>query len=130
MNHGESDIWVIKIDNNGNLIWEKTYGGLRFDAAEGVRPASDGGFILSGNSKSEDQDLTMNAGENDIWLLKIDSRGNLVWQQTFGGSDLDYGFDALESSDGSLLLVGESISTDFNTLENKGLTDLVFLKIE
>lgn len=130
MNHGESDIWVIKIDNNGNLIWEKTYGGLRFDAAEGIRPASDGGFILSGNSKSEDQDLTLNAGENDIWLLKIDSQGNPVWQQTFGGSDLDYGFDALESNDGSLLLVGESKSTDFNTLENKGLTDLVFLKIE
>lgn len=72
----------------------------------------------------------MNAGENDLWLLKIDAQGTIVWQQTFGGSDLEFGFDALETIDNGLLLVGESKSPDFNTLQNKGLTDLVVIKMK
>jgi len=128
--HGESDVWVIKIDAQGALLWERTYGGAGFDAAESIRPTQDGGYIISGNSKSTDQDLTANAGENDMWLLKINTQGDILWQQTFGGTDLEFAFDAIETSDKGLVLVGESISTDFNTLEHKGGTDLVLIKIE
>ncbi len=128
--HGESDVWVIKIDAQGTLLWEHTYGGAAFDAAESIRPTQDGGYVISGNSKSKDQDLTANAGENDLWLLKIDAQGTILWQQTFGGTDLEFAFDAIETSDSGLILVGESKSTDFNALENKGGTDLVLIKIE
>jgi hypothetical protein len=128
--HGESDVWVIKIDAQGTLLWEHTYGGASFDAAESIRPTQDGGYIISGNSKSTDQDLTANAGENDLWLLKIDAQGTILWQQTFGGTDLEFAFDAIETTDNGLLLVGESKSTDFNAFENKGGTDLILIKIE
>ncbi len=77
MNHGESDIWLIKIDDNGKLLWEKTFGGSQFDAAQGVSTTYDGGFIITGNSKSIDGDANENQGENDIWIIKTDPEGNL-----------------------------------------------------
>ncbi|MFK5972086.1 MAG: hypothetical protein QM485_02290 [Flavobacteriaceae bacterium] len=129
-NNGESDIWLIKIGDDGDLIWEKTYGGIHFDAAEGVSLSSDGGFIISGNSKSEGIDTTENAGENDIWLLKTDADGNLTWQRTFGGSGLDFGFDAIENEDMSIILVGETASADFPNAQNKGQTDVVVIKLK
>lgn len=129
-NKGESDIWLIKIDDEGNLVWQKTFGGTAFDAAESVSPSKDGGFILIGNSKSSDKDANANAGENDIWLIKTDADGNMVWQKTFGGTNLDYGFDAIETDDNAILLVGETTSTDFSNLQNKGMSDAVVIKIK
>lgn len=129
-NNGESDVWLIKISDSGDLIWEKTFGGTAFDAARGLKITHDGGFVIAGNSKSFDGDSTENSGENDLWLLKTDASGNLEYQKTLGGSDLDYGFDALENPDGSLILVGETASQDFPDLSSKGMTDLVIVKIK
>jgi hypothetical protein len=130
INHGESDVWLIKVDDNGKLLWEKTFGGSQFDAAQGLSTTKDGGFIIAGNSKSNDGDTKENNGENDIWLIKTDREGNLIWQGSFGGSGLDYGFDAVENQDKSILLVGESSGNDFPNLINKGLSDVVVLKIK
>ncbi len=129
-NNGESDVWLIKIDDNGNLVWEKTFGGTAFDAARGLSTTADGGFVIAGNSKSVDGDLQENKGENDLWIIKTDSAGNLTYQSTFGGSGLDYGFDTLEAEDGSLIIVGETASEDFPGLQLKGMTDLVVIKIK
>ncbi|MFH6602967.1 hypothetical protein ACEZ3G_05725 [Maribacter algicola] len=128
-NNGESDIWLIKIDDKGNLVWERTFGGTLFDAAQSVRTCSDGGFMVTGNSKSNDVDLIHNEGENDIWLVKTDSEGHMVWQKTFGGSGVDFGFDTLENSDKSIIVVGETSSSDFPDLQNRGKTDLIVMKI-
>ncbi|WP_222982829.1 hypothetical protein [Flagellimonas meishanensis] len=129
-NNGESDLWLIKIDDSGALLWEKTFGGSGFEAGHGVRTTAAGGFAIAGNSKSSDGDATQNLGENDLWLLKTDSEGNLVHQQSFGGSQLDFGFDVLETEDGGLVLVGEMGSEDFLDLDLKGMTDLVVIKIK
>lgn len=129
-NNGESDVWLVKIDDNGELLWEKTYGGSGFDSARGVNLSTDGGFIINGNSKSIDADLSNNAGENDIWVIKTDNNGNMVWQKTFGGSGLDFGFDIIETVDNAILLVGETTSTDFLNLQNKGKSDAVVVKIK
>ncbi len=129
-NNGESDVWLIKLDDNGNLIWEKTFGGTEYDAAQGVFTSLDGGFLIVGNSKSSDLDAISNMGENDIWILRANARGDLIWQQTFGGADLDYGFDVIENTDKSLLVVGESASTDFPNLQNKGMSDVIVIKIK
>lgn len=129
-NKGESDIWLIKIDDEGSLVWQKTFGGSGFDAAESVSPSKDGGFILIGNSKSSDKDVNANVGENDIWLIKTYADGNMIWQKTFGGANLDYGFDAIETDDNAILLVGETTSTDFPNLQNKGMSDAVVIKIK
>jgi len=130
LNHGESDMWMVKLDDEGNLIWEQTYGGSQFDLAQAVVQSKDGGFLITGNTKSNDQDSTLNEGENDIWLVKTNELGDLVWEKSFGGSGLDFGFDLLENSDGSILVVGESTSVDFDTLSSKGNSDLILLKIK
>ena len=130
LNHGESDMWMIKIDGEGAMEWEQTYGGSQFDLAQAVVQSKDGGFLITGNSKSDDQDSTTNNGENDIWVVKTNLQGDLVWQKSFGGSGLDFGFDLIEDSDGGILVVGESASTDFHSLTSKGKTDLIFLKIK
>lgn len=129
-NHGESDIWLIKIDDEGNLLWEKTYGGTQFDAAQSVQESADGGLIITGNSKSTDVDLVANAGENDLWLIKTDALGNMVWQKSFGGDAIDFGFDAIENHDHSIIMVGETSSSDFLEFQNKGKSDVVVLKIK
>lgn len=128
-NHGESDFWLVKINDNGELVWEITYGGSKFDAAESVSLSSDGGFIISGNSKSNDKDVTENAGENDLWILKTDADGNVVWQSSYGGLDLDFGFDAIETSEKDIIVVGEVKSIDWEGVQNKGLTDMVVIKL-
>lgn len=128
-NHGEADIWLIKIDGAGNLVWNKSFGGAQFDASESIILSKDGGFIITGNSKSTDADTNTNSGENDIWVIKTDSNGNMVWQKSFGGSGLDYGFDAVETDSGTIVLVGETSSTDFEGVENKGESDAVIIKI-
>lgn len=130
LNHGESDMWIIKLDEEGSLIWEQTYGGSQFDLAQAVVESKDGGLLIAGNSKSSDQDTSSNYGENDIWLVKTNKTGHLVWQQSFGGSGLDFGFDLIENSDGSVIVVGQSSSNDFNALTHKGNADLVLLKIK
>tara|TARA_R100001015_G_C4608292_1_gene163484 strand:- start:868 stop:1410 length:543 start_codon:yes stop_codon:yes gene_type:complete len=130
VNHGGSDVWMIKIDAEGNLIWEQTYGGSEFDLAQAVVQSKDGGFYITGNSKSDDKDSSFNYGENDIWLVKTNSVGELVWEKSYGGSGLDFAYDLIENEDGSVMVVGETASTDFNTLTSKGNTDLVLLKIK
>jgi hypothetical protein len=130
LNHGESDMWMIKIDGEGTMEWEQTYGGSQFDLAQAVVQSKDGGFLITGNSKSDDQDSTNNEGENDIWVVKTNTDGDLVWQKSFGGSGLDFGFDLIEDIDGSILVVGESASTDFHFLASKGNSDLILLKIK
>jgi len=129
-NNGESDVWLIKLADNGNLLWEKTYGGTQFDAAQAVYTARDGGFLIVGNSKSSDLDADANMGENDLWVIKTDDNGALIWQQNFGGTDLDYGFDVLENADKSILVVGESTSKDFANLQNRGMSDIIVIKIK
>ncbi len=129
-NNGESDVWLIKVNDNGNLVWEKTFGGAAFDAAQGISTSRNGGFIIAGNSKSIDGDSTENQGENDLWIIKTDALGSIEYQQTFGGSGIDFGFDIVEGTDGSLIFVGETASDDFPGLTSKGLTDLVVIKIK
>ena len=129
-NNGESDVWLIKIDDNGNLLWESTFGGTGFDAAHGLDVTSNGGFVIAGNSKSLDGDATANFGENDLWIIKADVNGNLVYQQSFGGSGLDFGFDVVSTDDGSVVLVGEMASDDFLDIDSKGMTDVVVIKMK
>lgn len=128
-NNGASDVWLIKLDANGDKVWDKSYGGSQFEDGQSVTLSKDGGFIITGNSKSADKDVNANAGENDIWLIKTDAQGNMEWQKTFGGAGLDFGFDALETNDGSIVLVGEMASEDFPNLQNKGKSDAVIIKI-
>ena len=127
---GEKFFWLIKIDTDGNLLWQKTYGGSGFDVARDISTTQDNGFLISGSSRSSDGDVTKNNGQNDAWVLKIDANANLLWQKTVGGSNIDFAFDAVKLDDKSIIVVGETSSSNFGIVENKGFADLLIFKIK
>jgi hypothetical protein len=129
-NNGSADIWLIKIDGLGNLLWEKTYGGSSFDVGKSIKKTQDGGYLLAGSSRSQDGDLSSNNGQNDAWVLKMSSNGAKEWQKSIGGSQIDFAYDVIEKEANEIILVGESGSDDFDVLENKGFTDLLIAKLK
>ena len=76
---GEKDVWLLKLDANGDVTWQKTYGGTAGDEGYSVQQTSDGGYIVAGGTRS------FGEGNYDIWLLKLDGGGDIVWQKTYGG---------------------------------------------
>ncbi|WP_340075928.1 hypothetical protein [Leptobacterium sp. I13] len=129
-NKGDSDVWVVKVSDSGKLLWERNYGGADFEDAESIINTSDGNYIITGNSRSNNSDLSENFGENDIWAIKTDDDGTILWEKSFGGSGIDLGFDAVETDEGSIIIVGETASNNNHINENKGLKDLVIIKIK
>ena len=99
---GEFDIWLVKTDTDGNMIWDKTLGGSGNDQAYDICSTSDGGFIIAGGTESYGID------ERDYWIIKIDSDGNLEWDQTLGGPGYDYALSVAEISTDKYLVVGTS----------------------
>jgi hypothetical protein len=97
---GGYDIFLIKTDANGNIIWAKTYEGTDSDWAYSVQQTSDGGYILAGLTRS------FGAGGWDIFLIKTDANGNLQWAKTYGGTDWDYAFSVQQTSDGGYIVAG------------------------
>jgi hypothetical protein len=130
---GGADYWIVKLDAVGNMIWQNTIGGSGNDNASSIQQTSDGGYILSGSSDSNNSgDKTENSlGGADYWVLKLDAVGNLVWQNTIGGSGTDILNSIKNTQDGEFILVGESNSNiSGNKVENsQGLNDIWVIKI-
>ncbi len=81
---GDSDIWALKLDSSGGIEWQYTYGGSEFDSTNSIQETGDGGYVIAGRTES------YGAGASDIWVLKLDSLGDIEWQRTYGGSTGDY----------------------------------------
>jgi uncharacterized delta-60 repeat protein len=101
---GDDDIFLIKTDANGNIIWAKTYGGPGYDEDFSVQQTSDGGYIAAGYTRS------FGAGWDDIFLIKTDANGNLQWAKTYGGTDGDYAYSVQQTSDGGYIVAGYTSS--------------------
>ncbi len=129
-NNGAADLWIIKITPEGTLLWEKTFGGSSFDVGRSVSKTQDNGFLIAGSSRSTDGSLTSNKGQNDAWIIKINSSGNLVWQKTIGGSNVDFFYDAVELKDQTIIAVGDSNSSNEDIFNNNGFADLLILKLK
>lgn len=109
-NNGVTDFWLLKINPQGDLLWEKNYGGDNEDVIIALRQANDGGYWLAGGSQSgiTGDKTTPNFGGADYWLVKTDSAGNYLRDWTFGGNDLDKIYGIQETQNGFLLLGGIS----------------------
>jgi len=127
-NNGGSDAWIVKIDQQGTIEWEKNYGGSDNDGASAVKLTADGGFIVVGNSRSNDGDVGANNGLLDSWVIKLDNEGNLEWSQNYGGSGNDSAVDVVEADSGYTVL-SYSHSTDGDVGENNGLRDFWIIKL-
>lgn len=129
-NFGNADMWVIKIDDNGNLLWEQNYGGSQFDSVNEISPALSGGYWIAGHSRSNDIDLTANNGQNDAILMKISETGEIELLKRMGGSDFDLGNDVKEIKENIVVFVGETKSNDGDFTNNKGDYDAFIAVLE
>lgn len=128
-NNGGFDYWIVSVNLEGELEWAWSYGGSDDDHASDVAVADDGSIYVIGESASSDGDKTQSLGENDVWILKLDEDGNLLWERSFGGSDDDAGTQIGVLSNGLIVASANSESDDFDLDANKGLTDgwVIFL---
>ena len=123
---GGTDAWLIKLDQDGELEWESTYGGSDFDTLASIRRCRNGDVLLIGNTKSPE---AQTVGENDLWIMRCTSEGGIIWQRTYGGSAIDFGYDAAELADGRIIWAGETRSLDLADLPSKGGSDLLLIEL-
>ncbi|MDR2354344.1 MAG: T9SS C-terminal target domain-containing protein [Deltaproteobacteria bacterium] len=128
-NQGDSDVWIVKLDSQGKITWQKTYGGNDSDLAYSVQETMNGGYIVAGKSKSKDGDVTGNHGNYDYWLVRVDSQGNLEWQKSFGGSEFDEVKTILMAFDGGFIVIGSSNSKNGDVKGNHGEEDIWVIKL-
>jgi len=129
-NYGNADIWLVAIDPQGNLIWEKSLGGSMFDSAKDLLPMNNNLYCVTGSSRSNDVDVTTNNGENDAWTVVVDAQGTIIFEVAIGGSSLDFSEAAAQGVDGALLVVGNTESSDGNIIQNLGYKDILIYKID
>ncbi|MGI9329837.1 MAG: hypothetical protein ACR2QB_03900 [Gammaproteobacteria bacterium] len=95
---GEEDIWIVRVDGDGNRLWDKTFGGLATDRGRAIKETRDGGFIAAGATESK------GAGEFDAWVLRLDRKGELVWDRHFGGQGTDWASGVVQTRDGGFAI--------------------------
>ena len=116
---GLADVWVIKIDSDGDIIWQKTYGESETDWVASIIQTADGGYIMAGHTGpyippgyTEPPD-----GDFDVWVVKIDSSGNIIWQKTYGGEGSDEAWSIQQTPDNKFIVAGRTnsfgVSYDF-----------------
>lgn len=113
---GNSDVYLIKTDVNGNEEWTKTFGGSGLDDGYSVAKTKDGGYLITGGTNS------YGAGFYDVYLIKVDAQGNLEWDTTYGGAASEWGSSVQEAKDGNYIIAGSTLSY------GEGSYDVLFIK--
>jgi hypothetical protein len=124
---GRSDVYLLKTDSSGDTLWTRTYGGTGSDRGYSVQQTSDGGYIIAGETES------FGAGDDDVYLVKSDSKGNTLWTCTYGGRGYDRGRSVQQTSDGGYIIAGYTNSfgagnTDFWLLKTDSSGDTLWTR--
>jgi len=101
---GNTEVWVLKLRANGDIDWQKRYGGSGDDLAYSIQQTSDGGYIVAGETTS------FGSSDKDVFLLKINSYGSIEWRKSYGGGDNDVAKSVQLTSDGGFIVAGETSS--------------------
>lgn len=133
-NFGSWDYWIVKLNAVGEIEWQKGYGGIQNEEIAKVIATADSGLFICGNS---DSDISGNKTENcfggyDYWLVKLNSKGDIEWQKTYGGSEYDFATDAEQTPDGGYIISGSSESniSGVKSEECYGISDYWVLKLQ
>jgi hypothetical protein len=115
--HGKVDVWVIKLNNSGSILWQKTFGGSDNDNGQSIIQTKEGGYAVIGTTQSKDGEVTgyhdsVGFSFPDMWMVKLNNNGILQWQKTLGGKDWDKGSSIQQKDDGGYMLLGSTLSND------------------
>ncbi|MFB6340210.1 hypothetical protein ACE1ET_00730 [Saccharicrinis sp. FJH62] len=125
--HGYNDICIVKVDGIGDVVWEKTLGGSGDEKLSGMYKGKDGGYVILGQTWSEDGDVSENHGEEDIWIVKIDEGGTIEWERSYGGSNFDGAISLIPEEDGGYIIFARTASDDGDFINNE--RRMIFYKI-
>ena len=129
----KADVWVVKLDAVGTIQWQKSLGGTLDDFAYSIKETTDGSFVLVGQSYSNDNDVSghhLPSTLADVWIAKINNSGTIIWQNSFGGSSTDIGYDIVQTIDGGYAAIAITYSNDGNVSGNHGDKDAWLLKLD
>ena len=129
--NGEGDFWIIKLNSLGEIQWDKTYGGSKEDNARSITCSQDGGFIVTGFTYSDlnNGDVSGFKGVCDVWVIKVNSTGDLEWQKCLGGTSADRSWDVVTCNDG-YVITGFTYSNDLDVSGNHGAQDIWLVKLD
>ena len=118
-NKGDLDYWLWKMDEKGNLDWQKSFGGNQVDLLQSIAITQDGGFILGGTSTSDKgiDKKEDSKGQEDFWVIKLNAKGQEIWQKTIGGSSMEKLLSIAPTKDGGYILGGTSSSDASEDIE-------------
>ena len=102
---GFYDLWLFKLDGNGDTMWTKTFGGTHDDEGYSINKTSDGNYIVLGITSSFSSGVSP-----DAWLIKVNADGESLWDETIGGSGSDYGYSVRQTNDGGYIITGKTES--------------------
>jgi hypothetical protein len=128
-NNGSEDLWIAKLNSLGILQWQKSFGGSGVDQAFDVRQLQNGDYLLGGSSYSLNGDVTGNHGGYDDWIVKSDSTGNIIWEESLGGSSIEECYSISPTADSGYVIAGGSLSNDGNVTGNHGDFDYWIVKL-
>ncbi len=130
-NHGYKDYWLVRLDRNGNILWNNCFGGSDEDQGYSLKQTLDSGFILVGMAGSVDGDVSFRHDSiyADIWIVKTDQFGILEWEKSLGGTNYDVGTSVVLLTDSTYLVGASVLSTDRDVSGNHGSADFYLAKI-
>jgi len=123
------DYWLVKLNANGDIQWQQTYGGNKNEKAWAISIAKDGGYIIAGYSESVDGDVTGNHGGRDCWVIKTDASGKPQWQRSLGGTGEDEALGTDATADGGCIITGYTESANGDVTANHGKRDVWVVKL-
>ncbi|AWH86374.1 T9SS C-terminal target domain-containing protein [Flavobacterium album] len=131
---GNMDFWIVKLNEKGEVKWQRTLGGKYADMLESIEQTKDGGFIIGGysNSPSSKDKSEEGYGAGDYWIIKLDKDGRTEWEKVFGGEEDDHLYTIKQTQDGGYILGGNSASaTSGNkSRSNKKGTDIWLVRLD
>ena len=128
-NNGRYDYWIVKLNNLRVIKWQKCFGGKGSDCAYSIQQTDDGGFIVAGETSSNDGDVSGNHGKIDYWVVKLNSSGDIEWKKCFGGKGSDKAYSIQQTDDGGFILAGYSSSNDGDVSGYHGFSDYWIVKL-
>ncbi|MGB3077293.1 MAG: MopE-related protein, partial [Chitinophagales bacterium] len=131
------DYWVVKLNDSGEIDWQKCLGGSIWDEAYSILQTSDAGFIVAGAAYTgdlytyppNDGDISGGHGDDDYWIIKLSGSGNIQWKKCLGGGNYEIAYSIQQTADGGLIVAGEAVSDDGDISGNHGLEDYWIVKL-